>query len=89
MSWKLPLLTTCTADVILDSSNVAISPTTNLDEFKYDISTFVADDLVTIWATAPLVDPIILSPKIELVSKLRPVGNVIESNVGADVLRDS
>ena len=71
---------------MLDSSNVATSPTTNLDEFKYDISTFVADDLVTIWATAPLVDPIILSPKIELVSKLRPVGNVIESNVGADVL---
>ena len=89
ISWKLPLLTTWTTDVIFDSSNVTISPTLNLDEFKYEISTLVADDLVTTWATAPLVEPITFSPSIDAVSRFRPVGNVIESNVGADVLSDS
>ena len=54
MFWKFPLLTTWITEVILDSSNVHISPTTNLDEFKYTISTFVADDLVTTCAKAPL-----------------------------------
>ena len=88
ISWKLPLLTTWTTDVIFDSSNVTISPTLNLDEFKYEISTLVADDLVTTWATAPLVEPITFSPSIDAVSRFRPVGNVIESNVGADVLSD-
>ena len=76
MSWKLPLSTTWTTDVIFDSSKVTISPTVNLDELRYDISTFVADDLVTIWATAPLVDPITLSPSIDDVSKFNPDGNV-------------
>ena len=54
--------------MILDSSKVHISPTTNLDEFKYTISTFVADDLVTTCARAPLVDPTIFSPNTEDVS---------------------
>ena len=89
MSWKLPLSTTWTTDVIFDSSKVTISPTVNLDELRYDISTFVADDLVTIWATAPLVDPITLSPSIDDVSKFNPDGNVIESKVGAEVFNDS
>ena len=75
--------------MIFDSSNVAISPTTNLDEFRYTISTLVADDLVTTWARAPLVDPRIFSPNIEDVSRVKPDGNVNESKVGADVSKDS
>ena len=87
-SWKFPLLTTWITEVILDSSNVHISPTTNLDEFKYTISTFVADDLVTTCARAPLEDPTIFSPNIEDVSRFKPDGNVIESIVGDEVSKD-
>ena len=89
ISWKLPSLTTWTTDVIFDSSKFAISPTVNLDEFRYAISTFVADDLVTTWATAPLVDPITFSPNIDAVSRFNPVGKVIESRVGELVFKDS
>ena len=73
----------------MDSSNFTNSPTLNTLEFKYTISTLVAEDLVTIWATAPLSGPTILSPRIEDVSKDRPDGNSIESNVGAELLYDS
>ena len=66
-----------------------ISPTTNLDEFKYTISTLVADDLVTTCARAPLEDPTIFSPNMEDVSRFKPHGNVIESKVGAEVSKDS
>ena len=89
ISWKLPFPTTWTTEVIFDSSNDTISPTLNFDEFKYAISTLVADDLVTTWATAPLVEPTTFSPSIDAVSRFRPVGNVIESNVGADEFKDS
>ena len=61
----------------------------NLDEFRYTISTLVADDLVTICARAPLVDPTIFSPNIVDVSRFKPDGNVSESKVGAEVSNDS
>ena len=54
-----------------------ISPTINLDEFRYTISTLVADDLVTTCARAPLVDPTIFSPNIDDVSRFKPDGNVM------------
>ena len=74
---------------MFDSSKVTVSPILNLVWVRYTISTWVAEVLFVICAIAPLTDPIIFSPRMDVVSKLNPDMNVNLSKEGAEVSTDS
>ena len=76
-------------EIILDSSNVTVSPDSNFLEFKYTISISVEDVRVTNWAIEPLFAPIILSPRMEFVSKFNPETKVNLSKIGCELFKDS
>ena len=79
-----------TIDVlILDSSKVTFSLSTNLLAFKYTIPIVFADGLDTTLAIALLDCPIIFSPMIAFVSTLAIELKFKVSNTGSEVFKDS
>ena len=79
----------CKFVVILDSSNVIDSPITNFAWVSLTISTVVAFVCPAKIATAPLVAPLIFSPKTVVVFSDNPLTKTNLSNIGSAKLTDS